>query len=69
MASLPTVALYGNGTLFGLSGSILNGDYPPSISIQPVGGTAVWGPALRMTVLAGGTGTLNYQWRKKWIPV
>ena len=65
----PDGGLYGNGTLFGLSGSILNGDYPPSISIQPVGGTYGVGAGFSMAVLAGGTGTLNYQWRKNGLSV
>ncbi|MGA2554879.1 MAG: choice-of-anchor tandem repeat GloVer-containing protein, partial [Verrucomicrobiota bacterium] len=65
----PDGGFYGNGTLFSLSGNVLNGDYPPSVSTSPVGGTEGLGAGFTMTVSASGTGTLGYQWRKNGTPL
>jgi hypothetical protein len=39
-------------------------DLPPSISVEPKAGAVVAGRALRLSVEAGGTGGVAYQWRK-----
>lgn len=39
-------------------------DLPPSISVGPSGGAVVAGGSLRLSVEAGGTGGVAYQWRK-----
>lgn len=39
-------------------------DLPPSISVEPKPGTVVAGGTLRLSVEAGGTGGVSFQWRK-----
>jgi uncharacterized repeat protein (TIGR03803 family) len=60
----PNGGVNGNGTLFNVNGSGLSGNYPPSISTPPASTIAGLGSGAMLTVSAGGSGTLNYQWRK-----
>jgi len=54
----------GNGTVFSLTGSSLNGNYPPSIGASPASVTAGVGSDVTLTVSASGTAPLSYQWKK-----
>ena len=60
----PNGGANGNGTVFSLGGSSLSGSYPPSIATPPASLTGVVGASATLTVSAGGTPPLSYQWKR-----
>ena len=55
--------LGGHSLEFVLTFVIAGGAAPPTITTQPLSGTAVEGTTFGFSVTATGTGTLNYQWQ------
>ena len=64
IASYDTGGTY--GTAIGKTGTVLYGTAAtaPSISTQPASATVTAGTSVTFTVVASGTGTLSYQWKK-----